>query len=210
MKKIIIATLVVLSTFGVAKAQENKTRQYYTFGWNINTPVGEVRNFISPTSLSGFTFNGQIYITDHFGIGFNVAWNNYHEYVDRQTYEISPGFYATASQYRYMNSMPIQVGGYWNFLPKEIVQPYVGFNIGMNYTSQSIYLSSLEYFDNQYAFHLSPEIGAFIRFGEQSPWGANLSVSYQYNTNSFDFNTIGKVNNLQTLTYSIGLTCIID
>ncbi len=212
MKKLIISIILMAICFNYANAQisSNDTRQYYTFGWNIGKLVGSSDAFIPDVSLSGFTFSGQIYISEQFAVGFNVAWNNYYGFVDRKSYELDAGTYVTAEQYRYLTSVPFQVGGFWNFQPDGMIRPYIGLSVGANYSTQSIYVSDYDFYDNQYGFHVSPEIGTFIKFGRNTNWGANLSASYQYNTNSFNFKTIDKQNSLQAINGTIGFTYIIE
>ncbi len=204
MKKIILTTLLSVLFVGTIYAQsEGRAKQYYSFGWSISEQIGSSNDFISNVSPAGFTFSGQVYLTSQFAIGFNVSWNNYHQFFDRESYKIDDGLYATASQYRYAKVIPFQVGGYYNFMPDNMIQPYAGLNVGFAYSQQNIFISDYDFWDDDYGFRVSPEIGAFIYFGQNSNWGANIAVNYAYNTNSYTF--LKEYKGIQAITGTIGL-----
>ncbi len=205
MKKIFTILALSLLSLGALQAQ---TKQYYTVGWNINVPLGDFGNFISATSLRGGFFNAQVFLNDNVAVGGNVSWNGYYEKIDRQTYHIEPNTDITANAYHYVYSTPITINGFYHFMPHGIIQPYAGLGIGTHYMNQHIIVQDTEVWDEQWGFLISPGIGAFIPLGD-APVAINLSLNYNFSTNSFSSFT-QDFDNFQALTVGVGFSWLIQ
>ncbi len=208
MKKIIYITLTALLAVGITTSAQAQMKQYYSLNWDIALPLGGLKDFTGDASLRGGNFNVQVFLTDNIAVGGTFGWNNYYELKDRASYLLEPGLAVTASTYRYSYSMPIMANGYYHFMPDGMVQPFAGLGIGALYATQHSIVQDLDFWNEQWGFLLMPEVGAFIPFGNDAPFGAKASVSYQFSTNNFT--ALGEEhNNLQNLNFNIGLVWMI-
>ncbi len=202
MKKILIITCIAIIGF-LPTTLKSQTKQYYSIDWSIGIPIGSSSDFISAVSPAGFNFGGQIYMTDNVALDFGVGWNNFYELKDRETYT-KGGFAITAAQYRYISYIPFKAGGMYNFMPSSKIQPYAGLNIGFNYMTENVFIQENLIWTDQYGFIISPEIGAFLSFDEESSMGLHVSAAYTYNTNEFSF--MKNYKGFQNITFNVGLT----
>jgi outer membrane protein len=202
MKKIIFIMLVAL--IGLSTNLHAQRRQYYSAGWDVSFPMGSFSDYISDPSLRGAFFSGNIFVTDAVSVGFKFGYNSYHENRGRETYYIDNGLAMTAATYNYAVMAPMQVGGYYHFNVGNMIEPYIGLGLGVNYIDEEIYLQDWEVYDSQWSFLLNPEIGVRISLGE-TPLALGVRCGYNFNFNSFEaFGT--KYDNFQSLNLGLSLS----
>ena len=196
-----------------AKAQDSNVysgyygpKQYYTISYGMAVPLGDIKDFISKTSFKGASFDAQIFVADNVAVGLNVGWSQlYGDVVNSTFYDPSNGFAMNAYNYKYVDFVPMRATAFYHLNPDGIVQPYLGIGIGTNYMQQHIVIQELDYYSHQWGFLLAPEVGTFIRFGQNSNIGAHISASYLWSTNKFDFNN-KSYKNFQALQVNVGLS----
>jgi outer membrane protein W len=208
MKKIFSFFMVTCFAVGVLSAQEYK-KQYYTLGWQLTQPVGDFSDFANQFSLRGGYFDAKILLKDNFSVGFGISYAGFNEEKDRTTYRINEGTAVTAAVYNYVVEVPFTVGGYYHFsTPDANIQPYAGLGLGLNYITEHTIVQDWELYDDQWSFVMKPEIGMYVPFGPESPFGLNLKVSYEFNTNKYT--TVEKeYKYLQGVNIGIGVSYLI-
>jgi hypothetical protein len=149
--------------------------------------MGDFNRFITVTSPLGGSFSGKYFLSDNLTLGFIAGWNHYYEKVNRQTYFFEDGLSITAAHYRYSFIIPFGVNASYFFSPAKLVAPYAGLALGGNYMEQHIIVQDWDFYNNQWGFQVSPELGALVKFGANSQWGVDLKASYWLATNSFEF-----------------------
>lgn len=202
MKKILYILLFSVVSLG---ASAQVTKQYYTLSWAFAFPVGDMHKFVSRPGWIGGTFDGQIYFAESWAFGFNFGWNNYQQTTDRKSTIIEPGLVVTANSYHYAHSIPVKAGGYYNFMPDASIQPYAGLGIGFNYMTEHVVVQDIDVYNTNWGFLLSPEVGAYLLFGDSKMWGLKVGCAYNFSTNQFNFfNNDYKL--MQNLITTIGVT----
>lgn len=209
MKRIIYITLAaLLLAVGASATAQAQAKQYYSLNWNIALPMGEFGDFINNVSLRGGNFNVQVFLNDNVAVGGTFGWNHYYELKDRASYLLAPGMAITAADYRYAYTMPVTANGYYHFMPDGMVQPYAGVGIGALYGSQHNVIQEADSWDEQWGFLVTPEVGVFVPFGKDVPFGAKASVAYMFTTNKFL--SLGETyNSIQNLNFNIGFAWMI-
>jgi hypothetical protein len=213
MKKIFLAIAVTVLVSGILQAQDRemmgyKPHSYYSFSWNISIPAGDFNKWVSIASPAGGMFSGQFILHKNIGFGFDIGWNNYYEKFDRQTYYGDNGTALTAAHYRYAYMLPFKADVSYYFLPSNIFCPYIRVGIGGDYMEQHLIVQDVDIYDTNWGFLMSPEVGAFIKFGPYSNWGADFRAKYWFNTNSFSFGE-KKFDMMQGIDFSIGLAYLV-
>ncbi|MEG1572429.1 MAG: hypothetical protein RR190_04265 [Bacteroidales bacterium] len=207
MKKIII--LFVLSFICIMGANA-QTRQYYTLSWDMGTPIGEFRSFAKNWSLYGGVFSGQIIVGKQCAIGFSFGYHKYYQNKGVETFSPEEGTVITAAAYNYVNDAPLTVGGYYHFTPNNpYINVYAGLGIGLNYIAEHSLIQDMDLYDEQWAFIMAPEVGAFVRLGKKSPVALNVSAKYNVSFNQY-IHHLEKLSPYQTLTVGIGLSYILN
>ncbi|MEG1556060.1 MAG: hypothetical protein RR356_04975 [Bacteroidales bacterium] len=206
MKKIIIIACIAIFSISIVSAQPKK--QFYSIEYSTGVLLGQSHQFIPNYSWAGFQISGQFNILEHLAIGVKFGLNHHYGYKASETYPLGKGMTIYASTYRYLRHIPFGVGVFYNILPDKIVKPYIGFHIGGNYETQSIYIQDIQFHDDQYGFELSPEIGAFFQFGK-APCGLKLSAIYTWGTNQYVFGGT-KFKNYQCFNVNLGFTYIVN
>lgn len=213
MKKIF--SMLAVACFAIASlSAQSYNKQYYSLGWQLTQPLGDFSDFANQFSLRGGYFDGKIFLKENFSVGFGISYAGYNEEKARATYSISdPGTgtvtSVTAAVYNYVVEVPFTVGGYYHFnTTSDNIQPYAGLGIGLNYITEHTIVQDWDLYDDQWAFVMKPEVGMYVPFGTDSPFGFNLKVAYEFNTNKFS--TFSKeYKYAQGLNIGIGLSYLI-
>lgn len=157
----LIGLMLMLTVSMFAKAQVS------TFGINyvIGVPMGNTADFIQDASYRGASFEYLYVPDDHFAISFEGGWNYFYQKIDRGTYEYKT-FAVTATQYRYIESVPLFLGVNYILLPEALIKPYVSFGAGVIYTEKRNDVGVYYFGDNSWQFGLKPEAGVGINLTE--------------------------------------------
>jgi outer membrane protein W len=199
MKKIFFLLGIVLAcrTTGQAQVLDN----IFGVSWEVSFPVG--KTFVSNTSFLGGKVEYRHFIKDNFSLGGTLSWNNYSQYVSRETYENADQTQAvTTDNERYIFNLPVTVDGFYYLKKIKRVRPFVGLGLGAQYSSQEAYFNIFVIDDKNWGFVARPQIGAYIPFSEFGRNGLILSAGYNYATNK---NESFRINNMQSFWLSVGV-----
>lgn len=214
MKKIYIVVAMIFLTLGSLQAQENMSltsmpRSYYTFSWNTTFTLGDFNKWVNNASLAGFDFGGRYFVKNGLAAGFNISWQRVGETYDNETFFIpEKGIAITATNYRYTWMVPFQGVIAYHLMPSKLISPYIGLGIGGDYMEHHLLIQEYDIYEEQWDFSLTPEIGAIVKFGQTSNWGALVAFNYKWTTNRIEFyNTDTK--DLSMLNLKIGIAYIV-
>lgn len=209
MKKLILLSAIILSCAGLANAQlssygGNDIRQIYSMNYQINTPLGSSRDFISNASFEGININWAYFLTREIAVGVDLSYNNYNRSVAQKVYRPSENIAINAAQYRYTQVFPIKAQVKYFFSQDRYIKGYAGLGLGALSAGQHIVVQDLGDWDNNWGFLVSPEVGMLIPFSADSPFGANITAGYNFSTNK---STFGEINmkSRQSLYFNVGL-----
>jgi hypothetical protein len=214
MKKVVSFIIIFILAYGSMQAQEKsamgyKPSSYYTFAWNITFPVGDFHDWVSEPSCAGFDFGGRYTLPKNITVGFNLAWQRVSKIYENETYTIpDKGIAITAKNYRFTWMTPFQAVVAYHFMPEKLVSPYIGLGIGGDYMEHHLLIQEYDIYKTYWDFSLTPEVGALVKFGPYSPWGAVIAFNYKWTTNKIElYETTSK--NLQMMDLKIGIAYII-
>ena len=215
MKKAVLLIVMLVVSWDFLWAQENTAsagympHSYYTFSWNRIFPLGDFNKWVSQPSPAGFDIGGRYLINKGLTAGFNIGWERVSKIYGRQTYTIPDlGIAITAENYRFTWMTPFQAVIAYHFIPNKIISPYISLGIGGDYMEHHLLVQEYDIYKTYWDFSLTPEIGALIKFGAFSQWGALVAFNYKWTTNKIDFyQTTSK--DLQMLDLKIGLAFIV-
>lgn len=200
MKKLFI--LAVILFMGAVSTQAQLLHNLYAISWEASFPVGQT--FVSKASFLGGKFEYRHFVKRNVSIGATIGWNNYEEYVPRQTYENADQTQAiTTDNQRFIFNLPLTADGFYYFEKGKIFRPYVGLGLGAQYSSQAAYFNIYLKEDKNWGFVARPQIGAYIPFSEFSHNGLMLGAGYNFSTNK---NETFRINNMQSFWVSIGVS----
>jgi opacity protein-like surface antigen len=215
MKNIIITLVVLVLLSEVTRAQENPSlpgltpNSYYTLSWNIAFPIGEFKQWVSNASPAGIDFGGRYFIKGGLAAGFNIMWQRVSEKYENETFYIAGGSAITATNYRFTWMVPFRGVIAYHFMADKLFSPYVGLGIGGDYMEHHMLVQDIDASETHWDFSLTPEVGALVKFGTYSSWGALVAFNYKWTTNNIDFTDNITLENIQMLNLKIGLALII-
>lgn len=209
MKKLILLSAVILGCAAMASAQHNTyggndIRQIYTINYQINAPMGSSTNFVSNGSFEGVNINWAYFLTPEIAVGVDLSYNNYHQKIGRKIYRPNENMAINAAQFRYTQAFPIKAQVKYFFSQNRYIKGYAGLGIGALSAGQHIVVQDLGDWDNNWGFLVAPEVGMLIPFGEDSPFGANITAGYNLSTNKSTLGDI-EIKNRQSLYFNVGL-----
>lgn len=172
MKKLILLfTLIPSLSFGQA-FQQNKA--YFSGGYGIGTITGIIFNFLSDNSDLKTTSVGPIYvkgeyaITDHFGIGLNVAYmSNSATWLQYNTDSLGNQYAFRPKISRKTYSVLLRAN--YHFGSNEHFDPYIGLGLGYRTASWNVKTN------DPYLKYSSPNIPTNL-----IPLGAEFTIGFRY------------------------------
>ncbi|MEI6883929.1 MAG: hypothetical protein WCO02_05545 [Bacteroidota bacterium] len=218
MKKIFIMLMIGLLFAAAVNAQEEtqkssfgyKPSSYYSFGWNTLWSVGNFNKWVANGSPAGFNLGGRYFIPGtNLAAGFNIQWQNVWQEYPAQTYYGSNGLAITAMNYRSTWMVPFQAAIDYYFIPSKMISPYISLGIGGDYMEHHLLIQEFDIYKSTWDFSLTPEIGALIKFGAFSNWGANVAFNYKWTTNKIEFYNGNSLKNLSMIQLRVGLCYIL-
>jgi hypothetical protein len=217
MKKILTIIIMVILAGGLTQAQDKPAglgytpSSYYTFSWNNTFPIGDLHHWVSQPSPAGFDMGGRYFVKDGIAFGWNICWQRVAKNYDAQTFTIpEKGIALTATNYRFTWMVPFQAVVAYHLNPGNAVSPYVSLGIGGDYMEHHLMIQEYDIYKTRWDFSLTPEIGALVKFGSFSNWGAIVAFNYKWTTNKIevDVNDVTS-KNLQMLNLKVGIAMII-
>jgi hypothetical protein len=217
MKKIFITTIVFIlfSSFtigqdmGAPLTSGSTMKGYYSFGWNMTAPLGDFNDWVDEWGLVGGVFGGRTIVNNKILVGGDIGWQRVSAiYEDEMYQDPEKGVALTATNYRFTYMIPFQgVIGY-QMSPDKLFSPYVSLGIGGDYMEHHLVIQEYDIYKYRWDFSLTPEIGAIVKFGNYSNWGAIAAFNYKWTTNQIEFgNTSSK--DLNMLNIKFGLAYLI-
>jgi outer membrane protein W len=199
MKKIIIIFFTLFAFLLSANAQ--RLHNLYGLSWEVAFPTGD---FVKEASYQGGKFEFRHFLKPNMSVGATIGWNNYDEYVTRQTYENADQTAAvTTDNERFIFNLPMTVDGFYYFKDGGRFMPYIGVGLGAQYSSQEVYYNIYVTEDDNWGFIARPQIGSLIDLGVNSPTRLMIGAGYNYSTNK---NESFKIDNFQNFWVSIGIS----
>jgi opacity protein-like surface antigen len=215
MKKILLILTVFVFMTSLVKGQDQPSSlgftpsSYYTFSWNTTFTMGDFNTWVGNASPAGFDIGGRYFIKGGLAAGFNMSWQRVSQIYDNTTYYGSNGQAVTATNYRFTWMVPFSAVIAYHMMPDKMVSPYVGLGIGGDYMEHHILVQEYDIYKTRWDFSLTPEIGALVRFGNFSQWGALVAFNYKWTTNKIEFGQNFNTGNLSMLNLKVGLAYII-
>jgi opacity protein-like surface antigen len=216
MKKILVILTVFVLLAGLSQAQDKppsslgfSPSSYYTFSWNTTFTMGDFNKWVSGTSPAGFDLGGRYLVNNGLTVGWNMSWQRVSQIYDDETFTIpDKGIAINAENYRFTWMVPFQAVVAYHLMPGKMISPYVGLGIGGDYMEHHLLIQEYDLYKTRWDFSLTPEIGALVKFGNYSSWGALVAFNYKWTTNKIElYETTSK--NLQMLNLKVGLAMII-
>lgn len=180
-KKIALA-LCMLSMFALQSwAQWDSHKMHITVDWQVNAPYST--GFADKISGWGMNFEGTYNVSPHWALGAFINFHTNHEYVGRQTLQISPTESLTTDQQRSAYQLPFGFTSAYTVYNGKVVKPYFGVKLGAVYTRYTTYCGTGGVYDNPWGFYASPEIGLQIFPFQNKRFGFHVAGYYSYMTN---------------------------
>lgn len=177
MKKIIIISALVLSSFGM-KAQEG----LFALTYNMGLATGDMQDYIGTYSWRGFGLEGRSFVTDNITLGGSFSWNVFFEEALNETINLENSSVPTASLngnfYKYINAFPINFTAHYYFGDYDAtVRFHAGLGIGASKINERTEFGIWQVSHNYWHFNMTPDVGALIPMNYRT----NLFLSVKYN-----------------------------
>jgi opacity protein-like surface antigen len=222
MKKAFTAILALIFLSGILMAQDQPTSvgftpsSYYTFSWNTTFTIGDFNKWVGNASPAGFEMGGHYFIKNGLTAGFNISWQRVSQEYGYQTFYGSDpvtgddnGRAITATNYRFTWMVPFSAVAAYHFMPDKMISPYIGLGIGGDYMEHHLMIQEYDMYKTRWDFSLTPEVGALIKFGNFSSWGALIAGNYKWTTNKIEIAQNWESSNLSMFNLKVGLVLIV-
>ena len=176
MMKNIRYIVVGLSLMVALKGTAQVVDYYSTVNYGISVPLGDTKDFISNTSLRGFSFEFGRFFTEEISVGFSFAWTVLNESFPRDTYAFED-LTMTGNLYRYINAFSLMAVGRYYFSPDSKFRPYLGLASGAYVINKVSDFGVHRYENKNWHFGLAPEAGIIFGIGTE----AYLNLGARYN-----------------------------
>lgn len=215
MKKIAVTILMMALATVFVNAQDKPASlgftpsSYYTFSWNTTFTMGDFNKWVGNASPAGFDLGGRYLVKGGLMAGFNIMWQRVSQSYGYETFYGDDGGAITATNYRFTWMVPFQAVAGYHFIPEKMVSPYVSLGIGGDYMEHHLLIQEYDIYKTRWDFSLTPEVGALIKFGNFSSWGAIIAGNYKWTTNKIEFSNNWSSKNLQMFNLKVGVAMII-
>jgi hypothetical protein len=163
---IILFTVIASS----AMAQSSFTTFEYTVGFG----AGDLKDYVSPVSWRGFTFNYTNMVKPNVGVGFEVGWSLFYEKKPFDTYTTG-NFSYSGKQWRYSDEVPMMATFTFFKSPDSEISPFAGLGIGTLYSHHRTDFGQWTFTTDAWQFALRPEVGLMYNTG-----GASIALTGKY------------------------------
>jgi opacity protein-like surface antigen len=177
MRVLVVFVVFALSSL-VASAQYYD--KLYFIDWNLNQPLTNT-DFVGNTSTRGGRVGFRQFINENIGVGVDINWAGYDDYIERQTYASTNGA-LTTDFFKYVESYAGTVVTDYYFLTDSKLMPYAGLGLGAGYNNYKLYYNVFSSSEGSWGFVVRPQAGAWLRFGERSTWALHAGVHYGFST----------------------------
>lgn len=195
---ILAAAAAMLFAATEADAQMGK-RVYVNGGWQFN---GTLKNEVAQSAQGyGAYIEGGYYITPMIAFGGFASFCSNNQYYPAQTYTFADKSALTTDMSKSVYQVPFGSTMRIRF-SRSIFQPYIETRSGVEYSSQSTYMSTFVSYDDNWGFYFSPEVGVTIFPFPKYDFGFHLAAYYSYSTNK---STAYKIKGLNNLGFKLGI-----
>jgi hypothetical protein len=183
-----------------------RPHSYYTFAWNTTFTLGDFNKWVSNGSPAGFYLGGRYFFPGmNLAAGFNISWQRVYQSYPNETFYGDNGIALTATNYRFTWMVPFNATIEYYLMPQKIFSPYIGLGIGGDYMEHHLLIQEYDIYETVWDFSLTPEIGAMVKFGNFSNWGAQIAFNYKWTTNKIELYNDRKSKDLQMINLRVGL-----
>ncbi|WEK37718.1 MAG: outer membrane beta-barrel protein [Candidatus Pseudobacter hemicellulosilyticus] len=170
---------------GAVQAQQGTVK--LNVNYNISSPLGDLKDFVSNTSYRGWTGSVLYSVTDKVSVGLGTGYQDFYQKYPRDNYKLSSGEDISAVVSNSLQTIPILATGQYSFSPESSIQPYVGLGIGGNLVLYRQFLGEFGSDGTKFSFAARPEAGVYIPFRKGGPAGITVNAAYNY----MPFNSFG-------------------
>lgn len=172
MKKIIIISALILSSFGM-KAQEG----LFALTYNMGLATGSMADYVPSYSWRGFGVEGRSFVTDNITLGGSFSWNVFFDEAIKET--LTEGNQSlTGNFYKYVNCFPLNFTAHYYFGDYDAtVRFHAGLGIGASKINKRTEFGIWQLSHDYWHFNMTPDVGALIPMNYRS----NLFISIKYN-----------------------------
>jgi hypothetical protein len=215
MKKLIIFIVTLIFTAGAAQSQDQPLTigyapsSYYTFSWNTSFTVGDFNKWVGNGSPAGFDFGGRYMIRKGLTAGFNFGWQRISQSYGYQTFYGDDGAAITSTNYRFTWMVPFQAVIGYHLMSDKMISPYLSLGIGGDYMEHHLLVQEYDIYKTRWDFSLTPELGALVKFGAYSSWGALVAVNYKWTTSQIVIANNHDLKNISMVNLKVGLVLIV-
>lgn len=189
--KIVAVLIVGLLSAGAANAQWGRLN--LNINYSVNTPVGELKDFVNKTTYRAWTASLLYGISDKVSVGLGTGFMDFYQKYPRQVYKLEDGGDISAVLSNSVQAIPILAQAQYNFIPGAAVQPYVAAGVGGNLIMYRQFLGEFGGSKTKFGFAARPEAGVFIPFRKGGP--AGITVRADYNYMPVDYNDLKGMSN---------------
>lgn len=179
----VFAIILFVTISWIAKGQEYNSGIH--IGWNILVPFSD-KDFTGSTSAAGARVGYTKFLSDRFGLGFEVGYSTLDDYVPPQTYVFDNGA-ITTDRFNYLYYLTIMANGQYYFSQGRHFTPYTSLGMGVALSQYKVFYNAYQDSDRNTGFVVRPEIGTLIRIRENSTFGLKAALGFDYATNSNDY-----------------------
>ena len=152
MKTLTVASCLILGINQQANAQCNPERRAHLIvDWQMNAPLNT--DFADKISGWGMNFEGLYDITPRLSAGAFVSFHTNHQYVGRQTLQLSPTESLTTDQQRSAFQLPFGAAVNYALCTHSQVCPYVGAKLGAMFARNTTYFGTRGLYDKAWGFY---------------------------------------------------------
>jgi hypothetical protein len=167
--------------------------------WDVAIPVGSVENFTSNASAVGFELLFQYWLRKNLTIGGSLDWQTYWDEKPRTTYPIENGAVTATADNSVQNGAARAIIRAYP-LDRGPLLPYVGFNIGVGWSTFQSAAADLLLYDNTVSVLIGGEIGVAIAASRDIPL---FTVGARYTT--LPAANFINVDSVQSVTFQFGV-----
>lgn len=207
---LLLAFISFSSTKSIAQDADedyNYPGGFFNITWQSAIPLGGLNDFLDKTTFNGINFEGVRFLEEHIAVGGEISSNYSYKRYDNATYSLDMDNVEGALngiQHRSVKLVPILVKGYYYFMSKGTVKPYVALGAGLGYMKNELTIGMYHLEENNWGFSSSAEAGANIMFGNK---GIQAGVKYNYsNINSVAI----EKNDISRVVFNLGFSFLLE
>ena len=164
-----------------ANAQWDVRNLNLVIDWQVNAPFST--GYADKISGWGMNYELKYEVNPRWDLGVFASFHSNHQYVERQTLQLSPTESLTTDQQRSAFQVPFGVVANYKLWNGKHFVPYVGLKAGTMFARNTTYYGVKGLYDKAWGGYVSPEIGFNIYPCKNKNWGFHVAGYYSYGTN---------------------------